>query len=360
VRFLRTTISCVAVLFFAPLSQAHPHAVGLTFPLLVKWTAALDAVPIFPPAYDSRHAYIALKNDHLLAVALESGKPAWSVECPTTSAPAAGDSLAFVGGNGFVQAHAQQDGVTVWRTEIEGTVNVLYWDTGWLIATTDKGVLFAMRAADGKVLWQRNLDAPLQSLPAPAGDRMYLSLKSGALLALTLETGDPIWTVMLPKPGNGILAVGDRIYIGSQDDRFYCLSAKNGDTVWLWKTGADVVGTAAIDSKHVYFVSLDNVLRALDRNSGSVRWQKSLPMRPSGGPLLTGWTLLVAGAAAELHAFSSEFNGNELVPPYVWLSPQNLEVQLAGPPHLHEDGVILVTRGGEIRSLVSSPSPSGP
>ena len=71
-------------------------------------------------------------------------------------------------------------------------------------------------------------------------------------------------------------------------------------------------------------------------------------MRRSSSRLVPG----TAGAAAELHAFSSEFNGNELGPPYVWLSPQNLEVQLAGPPHLHETGVILVTRGGESRTML--------
>ena len=130
--------------------------------------------------------------------------------------------------------------------------------------------------------------------------------------------------------------------------------------VWRWKTGADVIGTPAIDAKRVYFVSLDNVLRALDRNSGSVRWQKSLPMRPASGPLLTGWTLIVTGSAVEIQAHSSEFNGEPLGK-FILQTPQNQEMQLAAPPHLTADTMlVLVTKGGEMQALIGSPSPSGP
>jgi outer membrane protein assembly factor BamB len=357
---LRTTISCGALALFVVLPAARVDAVGLYFPLISKWIVTLDAVPSFAPAYDAVHAYVALRNDRLTALSLDSGKPVWSVECPTTSAPAAGDSLVFTGGEGYLQALAQGDGSQRWRTAVEGSIASLFWDTGWLIATTDKGALIAIRAVDGEVLWRRQLDTGLHSAPAPAGDRLYLSMTNGALVALNIRNGEPIWTVQLPKPGNGILVVEDRIYIGSQDDLFYCLSTKDGKVIWRWKTGADVVGTAAVDEHHVYFVSLDNVLRALDRKSGTVRWQKSLPMRPAYGPLLTGWTVVVAGSVAELHAFSSEFSGAPLGE-LILRSAQNREMQLAGPPHLTaDDTLLLLTKGGEMQALVGSPSPSGP
>jgi outer membrane protein assembly factor BamB len=350
----------VTVGFFSVLPATRADAAGLNFPLLPKWTTTLEASPTFPPAYDATQAYVALRNDQLISVSLETGKPLWSVECPTTAGPVAGNSMVFTGNAGYIQALAQEDGTQRWRTPIEGSAALLYWDTGWLIVTTDKSTLLAIRAEDGEVLWRRDLESSLQSDPAPAGDRLYLPLKSGDLLALDIQTGDPVWTIHLPKPGNGVLAVGDRLYIGSQDDKFYCLDAKDGKVVWRWKTGADVIGTPAIDTKRVYFVSLDNVLRALDRNSGSVRWQKSLPMRPATGPLLTGWTLVVAGSAAEFHGFSSEFNGLPLGD-LILRSPQNQEMQLAAPPHLTaDDMLLLITKGGQMQALIGSPSPSGP
>ena len=83
-------------------------------------------------------------------------------------------------------------------------------------------------------------------------------------------------------------------------------------------------------------------------------------MRPATGPLLTGWTVIVAGSAAELHAYSSEFSGSPLGE-LILRSPQNQEMQLAAPPHLTtDDTLILVTKGGEMQGSIGSPSPSGP
>jgi outer membrane protein assembly factor BamB len=350
----------VTAVIIAALAPPRAEAAGLVFPLLQKWIVTFAAPPTFAPAYDAAQAYVALRNDQLMSVSLETGSTIWSIECPSTAPPAAGDSLVFTAGNGYVQALGQLDGAPRWRAPVEGSVTFLHWDTGWLIATTDANALIAMRAVDGAVLWQRTLDTGLQSAPAPAGDRLYLAMKSGALLALALRTGDPVWTIQLPKPGAGILAVGDRLYVGSQDDSFYCLAARDGKVIWRWKTGADVIGTAALDAKRIYFVSLDNVLRALDRNNGSVRWQASLPMRPATGPLLTGWTLLVAGTAAELHAYSSEFDGAP-VGDLLLRTAENQEMQLAAPPHLTAETVlVLITKGGQMQALIGSPSRSGP
>jgi outer membrane protein assembly factor BamB len=360
VRSLRTTISCVAVAFLSALPLASVHAAGLVFPLLVKWAVTFDVPPAFPPAYDEAKAFIALRNNQLISVSLDTGKSDWSIDSPTTAAPAVGDSLVFAGGDGYVQAFAQLDGAARWKSRVEGSVTSLYWNTGWLLATTDKNALLALRAADGTLIWRRDLESGLESAPAPDGDRLYLSMKSGALLALAMQTGEPVWTRQLAKPGNGLLPLGDHLYLGSQDDMFYCLSTIDGRTLWRWRTGADVIGTPAIDAKRVYFVSLDNVLRALDRKSGSVRWQKSLPMRPSTGPLLTGWTLLVAGSVAELHGYSSEFNGAELGD-LVLRSAENQETQLAAPPHLMEDAtLVLITKGGQMQALIASPARYGP
>ena len=359
VRILRTTISCVAVAIVSVSHVGRVTADGLFFPLLAKWTDNLERPPSFPAAYDDTQAYVASRDNYLVALSVATGTIAWSVECPTTAAPAAGDGFVFAGSDGAIEARSPADGTVRWRTAIEGKVNVLYWDAGWLIATTDKGSLLAVRAADGGVLWQRDLESALQAAPAPAGDRLYLATQSGALMALALNTGESIWTIQLVKPASGILALGDRLYLGSLDKNFYCVSTKKGDIEWRWKTGAYVVGVPAIDTRTVYFVSLDNVLRALDRNSGSMRWSRSMTTRPSAGPILAGWTLIVPGITSELHAFSSMSGAP--IGDFVLLSPQGLEMQFFGPPHLAaDDMVVTLTKGGHIQGSVGSPSPFGP
>jgi outer membrane protein assembly factor BamB len=338
-------------------AQSAPVAAALTFPLQAKWSATLADSPTFAPAYDKGFGYFSLRNNQLVAISLSDGMPAWSVECPTTAAPAAGDGLVFTGGETGIESRGQKDGKLSWTRPIEGRVTSLYWDTGWLLATTDKGPLVAIRGADGDVLWQRDLGAPLQSAPALAGDRVYASLNDGRLVALSLQTGDVLWTSALDEPGNDILALDERLYVGSRDDWFYCLNTKDGKRKWRWRNDADVVGAPAIDRRRVYFVALDNMLRALNRNGGSLAWKRSLPMRPSSGPLLSGNLLIVPGLSAELHAYSTI--DASPAGDFVLQGTQGEELQLAAPPHLtSDDTIVIVTKNGLLRALVGTPPPT--
>src|SRR5207253_1611878 len=80
--------------------------------------------------------------------------------------------------------------------------------------------------------------------------------------------------------------------------------AKTGEVEWRWATGADAIGLPVADDRTVYFVSLDNMLRGLNRSSGVQRWKTPLPFRPVSGPLKYAETIVTAGAAPQLQAFS--------------------------------------------------------
>ena len=120
---------------------------------------------------------------------------------------------------------------------------------------------------------------------ALAADRVYVPLADGRIVALRIDTGDVVWERRLGGPTTGLLALDDRVYAGSNDNFFYALDAADGRVAWRWRTGADVVGVPVVDERNVYFVSLDNVLRALSRRTGVQQWARLLPLRPTRGPL---------------------------------------------------------------------------
>jgi outer membrane protein assembly factor BamB len=332
-------------------------ATDIAFPLEVRWSSTLPAPPAFAPAFDDEHAYVPLKTTSLVAVRLKDGGTAWSVDCPMTARPSAGDSLVFAGSDGLIEARASGDGRARWRRPVKGMVVSLHWDTGWLIASIDAGRLLALRATDGVVLWEKDLGSPLHSPPAPAGDRVYLPLSDGRLVALSLTTGADVWTTKFSEPVVGILAVGDRVFVASRDNQLHAVSADDADADWRWPTGADLVGAPVLDERRVYFVGLDNVLRGNNRNSGTLEWRRVLPLRPIDGPILNGQTLIVAGVASELRAYST-VDGSPAGEMIVKGS-ENEEILLAAPPHLTQQGlVILVTRGGQIRALGTGAAPA--
>jgi outer membrane protein assembly factor BamB len=346
----------VAVAFFI-LAACPASTAAITFPLEAKWSASLPAPPAFAPAFDADHVYISLKTNQLVALAIKDGRVVWSVECPMSAPPAAGGGLVFAGSDGLIEARAETSGGAQWRRPVSGRVLSLHWEAGWLIAQTDPGLLLVMRAADGEILWQKDFGSPLKAPPAPAGDRLYLGLEDGRVVALSLQAGGEIWTRKFAEAAAGILPVGDRVYIGGRDNYFHSLDAEDGDGDWKFATGADLLGLPVLDDKRVYFVALDNVIRGHNRNGGSRVWKQLIPVRPFTGPLLSGETLIVSGVAAELYGYST-LDGKRSGP-YSLKGAEQEEMLLAAPPHLTaSDTLILVTKGGQVRSLGTATAPA--
>jgi len=94
------------------------------------------------------------------------------------------------------------------------------------------------------------------------------------------------------------------LFAGSTDRVIYCLMTKDGRVDWHWQTGGNVIGVPAADEGHVYFVSLDNVLRAMHPVTGAQLWFRPLPFRPAWGPARAGATVVVAGQTSGVRAFA--------------------------------------------------------
>jgi len=178
------------------------------------------------------------------------------------------------------------------------------------------------------------------------------------VLALSLQTGEDIWTQKLAESAAGILPVGNRVFVGGRDNQFHSLDAKDGDANWRWRTGADLLGLPVLDERRVYFIALDNILRGHSRNNGTMIWKRVLPMRPFTGPILSGETLIVPGVAAELHGYNARNGQPQPSGDFSVKGAENEEMLLAAPPFLvSEDLLILLTRGGQVRGVGSKAAP---
>ena len=343
----------MAAAFFVVIASAHVATADVTFPLEAKWSAALPSPPAFAPAFDDTKIYVSLQSKQLAALKIVDGSTVWSVECPMTAPPAAGGGFVYAGSDGLVEARGDASGGAQWRRPVQGKVVTIHWNTGWLFAQTEPGVFLAIRAADGEILWQKEFGSPLSAPPAAAGERLYLGLHDGRVIALSLQSGQEIWTYKLTESAAGILPVGDRVFIGGRDNQFHSLNAEDADAEWRWRTGADLLGLPVLDEKRVYFIALDNVLRAHNRNNGTMIWKQVLPVRPFTGPLLSGETLIVSGVASELYGYNTR--DGKRAGPFALKGAENEEMLLAAPPHLtSQDSLILVTKGGQVRAIGSS------
>ena len=297
------------------------------FPMQPLWTLALNNPLTAPPAYDATRGYFAIDGGRLVAYDLVTGTQLWIADAATDSTPAAGEDLVFVAEPDRIVALHARDGSPAWALPFaERLVVPLVWDTGWLIAATTDGAVIALRASDGHRLWRRELGSPAHAQPALAGDRVYVPVEDGRVVALTLQDGAPEWEYRLGGPPGDILALVDRLYVGSRDNFFYCLSTKDGTPFWRWRTGGDIIGMPALDERSLYFVSLDNVVRAVNPHSGVQRWFVALSFRPTGGAVRAADQVFVPGPVTSLRGYAALDGkpGGEL--------PAGGEI--AAPPHV--------------------------
>jgi outer membrane protein assembly factor BamB len=370
----RTTICCSAValtLVGCAVTATAPASPPLAlFPVRTVWTLALNQALAAPPAYSRTLGFFPVDGDQLVAHDLSDGSRRWTVPTRTRSAPATGDGLVFLVEPDSVTALSEADGAVKWRRPLAEALAVpLVWDNGWLIAGAESGDVLAFRAVDGDLMWRRGIGARLNAPPALAADRVYLPVEDGRVVALRVDTGDTVWERRLGGPPNDILALDDRIYVGSDDNFFYCLRARGGRVDWRWRTGADVVGRASADEDRVYFVSFDNVLRALDRQSGAQRWMRALPLRPTTGTIVAGRAVIVGGLSPALRGYGTAdgapageipIAGEIAAPPYALDAPDvpAPRVVAVGRDIAKGATVVAFERNVEPRDLPVAPLPN--
>jgi outer membrane protein assembly factor BamB len=263
----------------------------------------------------------------LVAVDLDRGRERWRVDLESTVAPAAGEGRVFAVADGVLVALDAESGRLLWRTPIPGRVAApLHWETGWLVLSTDAGDLSAFRAADGSFVWRQTLGAPLALAPAPALDRLFCALTDGRVLSLDLATGTLRWEEKVEGRVSGVTVIGDQLVVGTTGNAVHSFDLARGRSRWRWRVGADVVGGAAADERHIYFVALDNVVRAVDRRSANLRWTRPVASRAGSGPIRLADVLLVPFVSNEILALSPA-DGKVL-----WTL--QLADELSGPPHL--------------------------
>jgi outer membrane protein assembly factor BamB len=269
------------------------------------WGLSLNNSLTMPPAYEGARAFLSIDGDRLVAYDLIAGTRTWMVAARPELAPVAGGGFVFIREAGTLRALRGEDGSVAWELPLADRLAVHpVWDNGWLVLSLATGEVRALRATDGQRIWSRELESPAHATPALAADRVYIPTTDHRIVALRVESGERLWERRLGGAVNDILALDDRLYAGSQDNFFYCVMAADGRVDWRWRTGGDVIGKPVADERYVYFVALDNVLRAMNLVTGGQQWMRPLPFRPAWGPAKAGSTIVVAGQTPPLRAFN--------------------------------------------------------
>ena len=202
---------------------------------------------------------------------------------------------------------------------------------GRIFVTSDDNELLAIEAETGNVMWTYQgivESARLLTAPSPAvlGDLVVAPFASGELIALRVQNGNPIWSDSLTG-ASGLTALSDindvagspvimdnTVYAMSHSGLLAAISLRTGERLWTQPAGGAHAPWVAGD--YLFITTREAEIVCLNRHDGRVLWITQLDLfeNPNKrrnriawtGPVLAGGRVFVAssdGQARVLNAF---------------------------------------------------------
>ncbi len=274
----------------------------------------------------------------------------------------------------IVSAFNLKNGDEIWSVELtpeeedDDHINGgLAYENGKVYATTGFGQVVAVAAKTGKILWRRNVGAPVRSAPTARGNRVFAINVTNKLFALNGNTGAVLWTHSGIEEATNLLGGGSPAVDGGvivapySSGELVALKVENGQELWAdslsgTRRGAasslgTIRGRPIIDRGIVFAISNSGQFAAINLRTGRRIWE-----RPVGGiesPWIAGEYLFVISNNTDLLALG-RLNGRifwvTALPE--WEDPEDREGKITWTgPVLASDRLIVAGSTGEALSV---------
>ncbi|MDB6176831.1 PQQ-binding-like beta-propeller repeat protein [Paracoccus sp. Z330] len=271
----------------------------------------------------------------------QSGGTSWSTDItPVLENPksASGGGLAYEGGRIFAStgfgelvALDATSGAILWRQRVDAPVaGGPAVANGVVYVSARNNIGWAVRASDGKVLWQTSGTPSTAgvmgvSVPAVQGDTVVFPFASGQLQGVDAGSGLAKWSAQVAgkRTGRAVAVIRDMtgdpvissgvVYGGTSAGRINAVELSSGTELWSAHDGAN--SPVVVAGGSVFAVNDQAQLIRLDAATGGVIWRIDLPYYADAktkkqdriyahfGPVLAGGRLFVASSDGVLRVF---------------------------------------------------------
>ncbi len=224
--------------------------------------------------------------------------------------------LYVANGYGVAAALDPQSGKVIWQKNLGAPVRAAPTAVGdKLFVVTIQGRFFCLNGADGTELWVARGLAQQASLmtstsPAVDGDIVVVPYPSGDLMALKVSDGTPVWSENLSRTRQTSQLAsmsdaarpaidGGTVFAVGHAGRMVATQSKTGER--LWSVNVPGTQTPWVAGDTVYVVDTRGQVMALARSDGKTRWTAQLPeSRTWSGPVLAGGALWLTSNKGQL------------------------------------------------------------
>ena len=281
--------------------------------------------------------------------------------------------------SGMVSAFRTSDGKLLWKRRVPGAVRqrpAIQGDALYVI-TAEESVA-ALSRAKGELLWVYRRELPEGfSIAAHAGlalhdDRIFTGFTDGVVVALRASDGQMVWerdtrddsesgseesSQRVADVDTTPLVVGDSVYVASFAQGLYALDISNGSVEWRDARMTGVVGIEALGSDVVLASAEQGIVRyALDRRE--VVWARPLQRGSPSPPCVVrqgGW-ILIGESRGSLLSLDSR-NGREIGRVTLKYGFSSQPKESEGMAAVLSNGGLLMVLSTDVKRPQSQPTP---
>lgn len=195
---------------------------------------------------------------------------------------------------------------SIWKfeclDEIRGSV---YYHSGMLFFGSYDGVLHAVNAENGDLLWDFNTGSGIVSQPLVYEDVVFIGSEDQSMYGVAIQTGRRVWSFQTEGPIRCSPIVADKkLFFGSDDNYLYAINLASGKLDWKIDTGAEIRSTPCLLDNGILVGNESGEVICFDFK-GNIRWQFRAKKAVTSSPLLDQGVAYFASLDSMVYALDS-------------------------------------------------------
>ena len=218
-----------------------------------------------------------------------------------------------------------------------------------VIVGSADGSVYAFRRKDGKLLWRVPTEGPVYGSAAVANGIAAIASGDGCVYGISADTGEVRWRYTLdPGPSAFVqspaVTDGKRFYLGAWDQNVYALDVQTGKEVWRYLASdrgfyfSAAIARPALHGERLFIPSNDNTLHCIDTQRGAAVWKQNAPGDKFGysSPVFHNNRVYIGslGDRGEVHCLDAETGS------IVWTTATSATIYESSPAIVGEHLVI--------------------
>jgi outer membrane protein assembly factor BamB len=291
------------------------------------WQAKIGAAEDFDfaPALEAGYAYAAGANGEIVKIDATNGKQIWRVNAgeKLSGGVGVGGSLVLVGTQKGVVYAYDLDGKLQWKSRLSSEVLSApkYFD-GVVIARTGDSRIYGINANDGSRKWVYDRTSPALTLRSSAGvvvdgGAVYAGFGGGKLIAIRADNGKLLWEASVAQP-KGVTEIeriaditslpvvdGPLVYAVAYQGKVAAVDRVSGRVVW----SRDISSLTGIDvaDGRIFVAHAAGSVYSLDYSTGKTFWrQAALKNRQLSKPVSMESLIAIGDVEGYVHFLSRD------------------------------------------------------